>query len=243
MCRVLLMNKQGEKEIEKTYGLDKYLKYLEKQMGGHGNGFALMKNGKIIKLEKGVNLDVRDIANVFRKTNYDWAIFHTRLASIGTISDSNCHPFRRGETVIAMNGTESTVNFLANIKGITDTEAILETMEKYHLSLAALKKFSSIFVGFYNHKPFVVADNTLRIKILKKKNSSAVVFASSFPKKFKNIYEPKNCFTWNGGNLNIELEKHKKRYFPVQFDNYIYQEDLYGQCYLEALEKEGGNVA
>ena len=57
MCRVLLMNKQGEKEIEKTYGLDKYLKYLEKQMGGHGNGFALMKNGKIIKLEKGVNLE------------------------------------------------------------------------------------------------------------------------------------------------------------------------------------------
>ena len=54
MCRVLLMNKQAEKEIEKTYGLDRYLKYLEKQMGGHGNGFALMKNGKIIKLEKGV---------------------------------------------------------------------------------------------------------------------------------------------------------------------------------------------
>ena len=55
MCRVLLMNKQAEKEIEKTYGLDRYLKYLEKQMGGHGNGFALMKKGKIIKLEKGVN--------------------------------------------------------------------------------------------------------------------------------------------------------------------------------------------
>ena len=243
MCRVLLMNKQGEKEIENIYGLDKYLKYLEKQMGGHGNGFALMKDGKVTKLEKGVNLDVRDIANVFRKTDYDWAIFHTRLASIGTISDSNCHPFMRGETVVAMNGTESSVGFLAKTKGITDTEAILETMEKYHLSLAALKNFSSIFVGFYKHKPFVVADNTLRIKILKKKNSSAVVFASSFPKKFKNIYEPKTCFTWNGGSLNIELKKHKKRYFPVHYDNYIYQEDLYGQCYLEALEKEGGNVA
>ena len=243
MCRVLLMNKQGEKEIEKTYGLDRYLKYLEKQMGGHGNGFALMKNKKIIKLEKGVNLDVRDIANVFRKTDYDWAIFHTRLASIGTISDSNCHPFKRGETVIAMNGTESTVNFLAKIKGITDTEAILETMEKYHLGLAALKNFSSIFVGFYNHKPFVVADNTLRIQILKEKNSSAIAFASSFPRKFKNVYEPKECFIWNGGKLTVELEKHKERYFPVYYDNYIYQEDLYGQCYLEALGKEGGNVA
>ena len=83
MCRVVLMNKQGEKEIEKTYGLDKYLKYLEKQLGGHGNGFALLKNKNVIKLEKGVNLDVRDIANIIRKTSYDWCVFHTRLASIG----------------------------------------------------------------------------------------------------------------------------------------------------------------
>ena len=243
MCRVLLMNKQGEKEIEKVYGLDKYLKYLEKQLGGHGNGFALMKNKKIIKLEKGVNLDVRDIANVFRKTNYDWAVFHTRLASVGTISDNNCHPFIRKNTVIAMNGTERTVQFLAKVKEITDTEAILETMDKYNLGLAALKNFNSIFVGFYNRNPFVVADNTRNIKILKNNTSKAIAFASSFPIKFKNIFEPKECFVWNGGKLTVDLEKHKKRYFPVYYDNYIYQEDLYGQCYLEALEKEGGKVA
>ena len=49
MCRVLLMNKKGENEIERIYGLDKYLKYLENQLGGHGNGFALLKNNKLIK--------------------------------------------------------------------------------------------------------------------------------------------------------------------------------------------------
>ena len=53
------MNKEGEKQIDMQYGLDKYLKYLEKQLGGHGNGYALMKDGKVIKFEKGVNLDVR----------------------------------------------------------------------------------------------------------------------------------------------------------------------------------------
>lgn len=243
MCRVLLMNKEGEKEIEKVYGLDRYLKYLEEQLGGHGNGFALMKNQKIIKLEKGVNLDVRDIANILKRTDYDWAIFHTRFATVGTISDRNCHPFKRKESVLAMNGTENTVNFLARTKEITDAEAILETMEKYHLSLVALKNFSSIFVGFYNQKPFVVAGNTARIKILKYKNSKAIVFASSFPKKFKNVYKPKECFIWNGGKLNVKLEKHKKRYVPNYYDNYIYKEDLYGQCYFEALEKEGGKVA
>ena len=45
-------------------------------------GFALLKDKQIIKMEKGVNLDVRDIAKVLRKTNYDWALFHTRLASV-----------------------------------------------------------------------------------------------------------------------------------------------------------------
>lgn len=43
MCRVLLMNKQGEKEIDKIYGLDRYLEYLENQMGGHGNRSCIVK--------------------------------------------------------------------------------------------------------------------------------------------------------------------------------------------------------
>lgn len=47
-----------------------------------GIGFALLKNKKVIKVEKGVNLDVRDIARVLKKTDYDWALFHTRLASV-----------------------------------------------------------------------------------------------------------------------------------------------------------------
>ena len=41
MCRLLLMNKQAEREIEDIYGLDKYLEYLEIQLGGDGNGYAL----------------------------------------------------------------------------------------------------------------------------------------------------------------------------------------------------------
>lgn len=43
MCRLVLMNKQGEKEIQKRYGLDKFLKYLEKQFGGHGNRLCCSK--------------------------------------------------------------------------------------------------------------------------------------------------------------------------------------------------------
>lgn len=45
-------------------------------------GFALMKNKQVVKFEKGIKLDVRDIAKALRKTSYDWAVFHTRLASV-----------------------------------------------------------------------------------------------------------------------------------------------------------------
>lgn len=241
MCRVLLMNKQGEKEIEKNYGLDRYLRFLEKQLGGHGNGFSLLKNGKVISLKKGVNLDVRDIANAFRKNDYDWALFHTRLASVGTISDKNCHPFRNGNIVLAMNGTEKSVDFLSNTLEVTDTEAILDIISKYHLGLPALKKLNSIFMGFFNGNPFVVADNVLNIKIYK--NKKALVFASDFPYKFKNTFIPKECFLWNGRELKVKLEKYKRPYRTVYYKDLVLEKDGYGQYYIDAdVIEEGGNI-
>ncbi len=82
MCRVVLMNKQGEKEIDRIYGLEHYLKYLENRLGGHGNGFSLLKDKKIIAYQKGLNLSARNIARTLQNTQYDWALFHTRLASV-----------------------------------------------------------------------------------------------------------------------------------------------------------------
>lgn len=43
MCRVVLMNKQGEKEIARIYGLSNYFKYLEEQLGGDGNRFCIIE--------------------------------------------------------------------------------------------------------------------------------------------------------------------------------------------------------
>ncbi len=242
MCRVLLMNKKGESEIEKIYGLEKYLKFLENQLGGHGNGFALLKNEKIIKFEKGVNLDVKDIAKTIQETDYDWCLFHTRLASVGIKTDSNCHPFKRGDTIIAMNGTEKSVSFISEVKEITDTEAILDLMSKYNLGLAALKRFSSIFMGFYKGKPFVVADNTVNIEILKDRRNEALVFASNFPRKFRsNIFIPDYRFIWNGGRLPNMTKRSNNIYkSPMLVNDYIFDTDLYGQYYIDAYNKKGG---
>ena len=52
-----------------------------------------------------------------------WVIYHTRLASIGVISDRNCHPFENNGRVMAMNGTER--EYTVVNKNLTDTENIL----------------------------------------------------------------------------------------------------------------------
>lgn len=138
-----------------------------------------------------------------------------------------------------MNGTEHSVDFLSKTTDITDTEAILETMYKYNLGLVALRNFSSIFMGFFKGKPFVVADNTVSIKVLNNNKTKALVFASDFPTKFKsNIFEATERFTWYNGRLPDTLTKYKKRYYSSRFFNdYLYHDDLYEQCYIEALEK------
>ena len=236
MCRVLLMNKEGEKDIDKIYGLSKYLKYLEDQLGGHGNGFALMKGGKIIRFEKGLNLDVRDIAKEVKKVDYDWFLFHTRLASVGDKTNENCHPFRRGNFILAMNGTERSASFISRIKDITDTEAILDIINKYNLGLPALKCFSSIFMGFYKNKPFVVADNTHNIKIYKNDKNNALIFASNFPVYItKNIYNVNECFSWNGEEFDKSLLTKRNNRFTrtLSYRNLVYHNDLYDQCYFD----------
>ena len=141
-----------------------------------------------------------------------------------------------------MNGTEHSVDFLSKTIDITDTEAILETMDKYNLGLAALKNFSSIFMGFLKGNPFVVADNTVSIKVLNNNKTKALVFASDFPAKFtSNIYEATERFTWYNGRLPKTLMKYKKRHYSRYFDDYLYHDDLYGQCYIEALNRKGGS--
>ncbi len=247
MCRLVLMNKQGEKEINRRYGLSQYLKYLENSFGGHGNGYIAVKNKKIVSYSKGINLDVRDIAKQLKSIEYDWAIFHTRLASVGSKIDRNCHPFIKGSYIIAMNGTERSVSFLSEAKDITDTEAILDIMNKHKLGLAALTNLSSIFVGFQKGDPFMVANNTRNIMLLYKKENNAIIFASEFPKNLrKDIYEFKECYVWNNEAINENLIRKYKPAKPISihelYDYYDF-DGMYGQCYLKALKKAGDKYA
>ena len=171
MCRMLLANREGIEELKGALAaipgcstLEKYLGDLELRDGGQGNGYALLKDGRVTRLEKGVNLGVAEVARVMEKEDYDWILFHTREASTGSVSDANGHPFRavgKADLLAGVNGNEKELAALARAAGgITDSEFIIRLVAEMGLPLEeTLSIYESNFFGFYNGKPFVKKGN------------------------------------------------------------------------------------
>jgi predicted glutamine amidotransferase len=210
MCRLAMMNNEGIRHIEREYGLENLFDYLEKQLGGHGNGICFIYNDGSYYIEKGVNLTNKEIAEeVLSKIKHlKWIIYHTRLASVGNINDGNCHPFEHRGRVLAMNGTER--DYTVVKKGLTDTENIL-------LSSASItrdtKCYRSVFLGYENGKVFA-NKNHGSLEYMPCENGG-VVFASRFPLEYHTrdaIYEAPQYFT-EGIKINyLEPSRHKEHY-------------------------------
>src|SRR5574344_2190469 len=127
MCRLALLNKPGIDHIENTVGLKNLLNHLEASKVGHGNGYCIIFNDGKTRNNKGIRLTNKEItADILENyNNIKWVIYHTRLASMGSITDNNCHPFEDHNSIIAMNGTEPEVKKLIK-NDTTDTETILK---------------------------------------------------------------------------------------------------------------------
>jgi hypothetical protein len=205
MCRLLLANREGITELKRALSgipgcstLESYLRGLELRDGGQGNGYALLKDGRVTCLEKGVNLGVGTVALVMETADYDWILFHTREASEGGVSDANCHPFAvsgKAELVAAVNGNEKSVAELARAAGgITDSEFILKLVAEMGLPLKeTLLIYESNFFGFYNGRPFVKKGNR---DMLIWKKGGGIVFASDFPFGMAGLEKPGQDFFW-----------------------------------------------
>ena len=91
MCRLAMMNNKGIRYVEREYGLENLFNYLERQLGGHGNGICFIYNDGNYYVKKGVNLTNAEIAEdvLSEIKNIKWIIYHTRLASVGNISNRN----------------------------------------------------------------------------------------------------------------------------------------------------------
>ena len=207
MCRLLMANYEGVMKLQETLNtipgcstLEKYLEDLELRDGGHGNGYATFKDGKLKEFKKGVDLPVSEIAQAMESEEYDWFLFHTREASAGSISDANCHPYHvqgNREIIAAANGNERSVSPLAHLNNITDSEFILRIISQMDMPLfETLQVFESNFFGFYDGKPFVKKGNR---DMLIWKKEDGIVFASDFPFGMEGLFRPDEDYFWFDG--------------------------------------------
>lgn len=210
MCRLAMMNNAGIRYIEKEYGLQSLFDYLEEQLGGHGNGVCLIYNDGSYHINKGVDLSNKEIVNDIMAEIKDikWIIYHTRLASVGSISDSNCHPFENDGRVMVMNGTERNYTVVSKYK--TDTENILLSTDNI---TNGTKKYHSVFLGYEDGKVFANKnDGSLECIIL---GNGGKIFASTFPEEYYEndaIYEAPPSFV-EGKNMKPLVDVKPKWYY------------------------------
>lgn len=211
MCRLALINTEGIRHIEEKYGLEKLFNYLEKQLGGHGNGVCFIYNDGSYYIEKGVKLTNNEIAeDILSKLNHlKWIIYHTRLASVGNVNDRNCHPFEHNGEVLAMNGTER--KYTVVNKNLTDTENILLSSDDIMMDT---RNYNSVFLGYENGKVFA-NKNFGSLKYIPCANGGKI-FASSFPIEYYNndtVYEAPAIFV--EGKRMKPLEVARERQYNV----------------------------
>ena len=217
MCRLALMNRGGIKHIEAEYGLVNLFNHLERQLGGHGNGICFIYNDGSYFIRKGVDLTNADIAEevLLKLKHLKWIIYHTRLASVGSINDENCHPFNNMGRVMAMNGTER--NYTVANKNLTDTENILITTENI---TEGTRDYHSVFLGYENGKVFA-NKNFGSLEYIPCENGGRV-FASTFPFECyitDTVYEAPQYFVEGTKMMPLELVK-RSRYYSL--DNCYY---------------------
>ena len=210
MCRLALLNNEGIMYIEENYGLERFFDHLEAQLGGHGNGVGFIYNDGSYFVRKGVNLTNEDIAEeVLRKIKHiKWIIYHTRLASVGSISNKNCHPFVDNGRIMAMNGTE--YNYAIVNDNLTDTENILLATENI---TKGTRKYHSVFLGYENGKVFANR-NYGSLEYLPCGNNG-MVFASSFLAEcyeWDSIYVAPRYFIEGDDMEDLDTAKQNKYY-------------------------------
>jgi len=212
MCRMLLANRSGiSRLLERLDGLhgcrtlSSFLKGLELRDGGNGNGIVLYGDGAVLHYERGVEMQPERAAALLEGLDYEWAVFHTREASTGSIRDENCHPFvidGRHHLVMAVNGNETHISPLGRIIGDrTDSEFIARMIVEMDLPFpGTLGCFCSNFVGIYDGKPFAKKGDR---QLLKFQTEDGIVFASDFPFGLTDISKPGQNYCWFGGEESV----------------------------------------
>lgn len=227
MCRLLIGTSNAIRAYHRCNDLHDLLDHLEHECGGHGNGVAMHRNGALIETHKGVDLPTADIANTLVHCGklYDTAIFHTRIASVSDVSDSNCHPYIHGNDALAMNGTLSEFRDVAQALQITDTEVAFNLVRGLTLkkTIAALSVLNAVFVGISEGKPYALRNGgALKEWRPKRMGAKDFLFASSFPRGTACVIDLPHSFVFANGERTKAAHTEPGYYFNNATSGYRY---------------------
>lgn len=163
--------------------------YLEFTQGGDGMGVAALfsSNGKVRTHRSVYMLADEAAAHLVRweKQGADYFVFHTRMATHGSVCTANCHPFRHGGLVLAHNGVATEFGNMLDDR--TDSEAICLTLQRTRMKTDFLMEMTGVFVGFRDGRPFVVKGQTTS-SLMFASMGRAWVFSSALPRAFEEVY-------------------------------------------------------
>lgn len=213
-----------------------FLDQLEKSCGGHGNGILLIKDGKIDAYAKDLMLSNELITDVLFDENYempDWFLYHTRVASKGSIKNENCHPYVNAQESfgLMMNGTISSFGSFGNYMGdITDTEALFKMIDAFDVDLNVLTDLDPRFIGFKDGKVFASNSSGYSSLVFEKEGDCLCIASESPGKEIWDKLEEQYLWTEGEEVKKATLKKTYGSYYRgYGYGNYI--DDEYASPY------------
>lgn len=158
MCRLCLFSKDFYQQTGKV-GMTEHFDDLETLMGGNGNGCAVMFPSGKQKVYKGVDIDNTLLSEWLERQfslGARYGLFHTRMATHGSVCYANCHPFKIKQWCVAHNG----VAMHQRVGNMTDSEFVIQGIARKNAEPKAFAEFSGVWIGFKGAYPFIVKEAT-----------------------------------------------------------------------------------
>lgn len=210
MCRLAYVPKNS---INESF-LRLLFSFLEKANGGDGNGIGGFVNGQPFIWKSSDTKQMNALLEVAMSTNWDNGfIFHTRSASIGGISDTNCHPYVYDNTITAHNGhvlsipaikimmLENNIWDKTRLLTATDSEIIAYYINKYGFEMVNMFDSGVIMTSYPTHTLVRVMSNSFEFI----NHNGVYIYASEFPKDIA-LKSEKCSSIFGGTTLKITSE-------------------------------------
>jgi hypothetical protein len=193
MCRLAYIPFKAKAEDADL--ISTLFEFLELSFGGSGNGVGFFQDGKPI-IKKGINIPTAELANYLIEIKQP-SIYHTRLASMGSVSTENCHPFSYNGVLTAHNGHWIDAREMAkmlvhagkfqqsHLKDMTDSEVIACLVGNYGFGATDIIN-AGVILSLYGNHAKVSVKGEFEVARLP---DGRFLYASEFPKKIIDDYK------------------------------------------------------